>query len=113
MRRRSEIGDIAVYEQLGGVESDNRICRHAAIGARFLFFRSSGARLFTSLPVTNVIALRIEFAVNAATEVHERRPPAGLSALHLLARQHRPGREQPQAARARALVVVDEFEGSV
>src|SRR5262249_28948150 len=30
--RRSEIGHIAVDEQLAGVESDNRICRHAAIG---------------------------------------------------------------------------------
>src|ERR1700730_5432610 len=37
----------------------------------------------------------------------------GLSALHLLARQHGPGREEPLAARARALVVVDEFEGPV
>jgi len=31
--RRSEIGHIAVDEQLAGVESDNRICRHVAIGA--------------------------------------------------------------------------------
>src|SRR4051812_1625954 len=31
--RRSEIGDIAVYEQLTGVEANNRIRRHAAIGA--------------------------------------------------------------------------------
>src|SRR5262249_33291961 len=45
---RSEIGHIAVYEQLAGVEPDDRICRHAAIGAadpeiigRLLAFESS------------------------------------------------------------------------
>jgi hypothetical protein len=31
--RRSEIGHIAVYEQLAGVEANNRIRRHAAIRA--------------------------------------------------------------------------------
>jgi hypothetical protein len=31
--RRSEIGHIAVYEQLAGIEADDRIRRHAAIGA--------------------------------------------------------------------------------
>jgi hypothetical protein len=31
--RRSEIGHIPVYEQLAGVEANNRIRRHSAIGA--------------------------------------------------------------------------------
>src|SRR2546430_13730115 len=49
--RLSEIGHIAVYEQLARVEANYRIRRHAAIGVFFFFQAEDGIR---DLTVTGV-----------------------------------------------------------